>query len=172
MSDISVPSSTWGALRREIDRAGGPGSSRLVLQRAGFEAGRTVAHAFGEEIGSEPATLPEARFWDELDAFFSARGWGHLRQERVHPAFGMVRTRGWGEGEEPADGIDGAPFTAGLLARLLGAVAEHPIGVLDVSDLVEDREGPVFLLGSDRAIHILHELLAGGRSLDEALAEL
>ncbi len=179
--NVVVPAAALAHLRRALARGMGVPSAVHVLQDAGFATGETLYREFARELAGDngrqgtpdPSTLPEKGFWDRLDDFFGARGWGHLESERVHSGLGMVRAHQWAEADKRGqEAQPGCFFTSGLLAHLLGQAAGGPVAVLEVRCRSRGDEACEFLYGSEAAVHEIYGLLLDERSVEEALAEL
>jgi predicted hydrocarbon binding protein len=171
--DLTLPASTLRHLRLAIQKEAGPLGATHALHDAGYAAGEAFYEAFRVEVGGDPAALAEGRFWKELDTFFKVRGWGRISQERVHPAFGVLRAGQWGESDPRSGEMQpGCAFSAGVFAYILGRVAGGPIAVLEVECRSRGNEGCSFLVGSEEAIHRIYGHLFDGEPLDAALALL
>jgi len=177
--DLTLPAATLLHLRRALQSEVGLAEATRALYNAGFAAGEDFFRGFTREVGADPAALSEAVFWEELDRFFDARGWGRLEQARLHPAFGVLHARFWGEsdpsaGAEDADGEGqvGCSFSAGVVAYILGRVGGGSVSVLEVECRSRGDDECSFLVGSEAAIRTIHGHLRDGASLDSALARL
>jgi predicted hydrocarbon binding protein len=171
--NVTVPAEVLLHLRHAIRREAGALGAVHALHDAGFAAGEAFFEAFAREVGSDPASLPAARFWRELDRFFESWGWGKLAQERIHPAFGVLLAREWGESDpDSRESQPGCAFSAGVLAHMLGRVAAGPIAVLEVACRTRGDETCSFLIGSEGAIHEIYGHLLDGDALDSALVRV
>jgi predicted hydrocarbon binding protein len=172
--DLTLPAATLLHLRRAIQTEVGVREATHALHEAGFAAGEDFFQGFAREIGADPAALSEAVFWQELDRYFDARGWGRLDQERSHPAFGFLRARSWGESNPTPNGDEelGCAFSSGVFAYILGRVGGGPFAVLEVGCRSRGDDECSFLVGSEGAIQSIHGHLLSGDALDAALARL
>jgi len=179
--NVVLPAAALAHLRRALARELEVSSAVHALQDAGFATGESLYREFARELAGhnghqetpDPSTLPEKGFWDRLDNFFGARGWGHLETERVHSGLGMVRAHQWAEADERGHETQpGCFFTSGLLAHLLGQAAGGPVAVLEVRCRSRGDQACEFLYGSEAAVHEIYGLLLDERSVEEALAEL
>jgi predicted hydrocarbon binding protein len=172
--DLTLPAATLLHLRRAFQKEVGAVEATHALHDAGYAAGEDFFHAFAREVGTEPSDLAERVFWDELDRYFDARGWGRLEQERVHPALGMLRARSWGESDPTSqdDSQTGCAFSAGVFAYILGRVGGGPIAVLEVGCRSRGDAECSFLVGSEGAINTVYDHLLDGDPLETALARL
>ena len=152
-----------------------------VLQDAGFATGETIYRDFVRYVAErpngqeapDPSNLDEGKFWERLNRFLEARGWGQLTSERVHSGLGMVRAADWAEADrEGQESQPGCYFTSGLLAHLLGQAAGGPVAVLEVRCRSRSDAHCDFLYGSEAAVHEIYGLLLDGRSVEDALLEL
>jgi hypothetical protein len=99
-------------LARTLRAEAGARVSTLALQNAGYRAGDGIYREFaGEVAGGDPAALSRDRFWQELARFFDRRGWGRLREVRIHPGMGLLTAYEWAESAGAPTGAAGA--TAG-----------------------------------------------------------
>lgn len=153
---------------------GGDGIPRWIrLREGGYQAGRALLPAFATWLASRgepaPEALPEAQLAPLLSGFLEELGWGHLTMAPWGTSLLRVEVYAWAE---PA-GAEGMPVTTGLLSGVLGAVADAPLAVLELPPappLVPGRG--TFLVGAGRVLEGLHQGLAGGASVERALAQL
>ncbi|TVR54282.1 MAG: hypothetical protein EA421_09335 [Gemmatimonadales bacterium] len=169
------------------DEPGG-GSSASALQRAGFAAGEGLFREFAAGIpGKDPASLDGERFWEVLARFFERRGWGRISQSRVHPGMGLLTAWDWAETRNAETGHGrtgdgktghggrgsaGCPISTGMLARVLGEVAQGPVAVLQVACPSRGDDACQFLFGHEDAVHRSYDLLREGVPLDHILEQV
>ncbi len=179
--NVVVPAAALAHLRRALAREMGVPSAVHVLQDAGFATGETLYREFARGVSGpdddpsapDPSSLSEDAFWDRLDGFFKARGWGRFEAERVHSGLGMIRAHDWAEADGHGQETQpGCYFTSGLLTHLLGQAAGGPVAVLEVRCRSRGDSSCEFLYGSEAAVHEIYGLLLDDRSVDQALAEL
>lgn len=139
-----------------------------ALETAGRRAGTWLAAALGEALATEELSqAPTQAFWDALGEILRGRGWGRLRQERVHSGLGVVVAEDWmetGSSDSP-----GCPFTIGLLGALFEQVAGEPVAVLQTAFEGHEEECR-FVFGSEAAVRELRARLEDGVSEEAALA--
>ena len=173
---------------REAQDEPGRNLSPSALQRAGFAAGEGLFREFAAGIpGKDPASLAGERFWEVLTRFFQRRGWGRISQSRVHPGMGLVTAWDWAEtrnaetghgrtGDKEAghggEGAAGCPISTGMLARVLGEVAQGPVAVLQVACPSRGDDACQFLFGHEDAVRRSYDLLQEGVPLDQILEQV
>ena len=148
--------------------------SVAALQRAGHAAGEGILRelASGTPDG-DPAALAKDTFWDTVASFFESRGWGRLSQSRIHPGMGLLTAYDWAEARDArGGGMLGCPISTGILARLLGEVAQGPIAVLQVACPSRGDDACQFLFGHEGAVGRSYDLLMEGVPLDRLLEEV
>ena len=140
-----------------------------ALETAGRRAGTWLAAALGEALATEELSqAPTQAFWDALGEILRGRGWGRLRQERVHSGLGVVVAEEWMETGSATS--PGCPFTVGLLAALFEDVAGEPVAVLETACEGRGEEECRFVFGSEAAVRELRARLENGVSEEAALA--
>ncbi len=172
--EISLPATALVHLRRAFEKEAGSLETVHACHDAGFATGAQVFEQFAPYLGPDPSGSPESAFWSELDRFFSSRGWGSLTHERIHPGLSVLRSSNWGESDESSDDRQqpGCAFTSGVLAHVLGRVADGPVAVLEAA--CRSRGDPMcsFVFGSEGAIHDLYGFLLDGDTLETALSRM
>ncbi|CAN5794041.1 hypothetical protein BH23GEM11_BH23GEM11_19760 [soil metagenome] len=146
-----------------------------VLESAGRSAGTWLAWNLRAVLATDDLSkAPSHAFWDALDEILRSRGWGRLRQERVHSGLGVIVAEEWIEGaqsdSDPSDPDPGCPFTVGLLSEVFGAVAGHPISVIETACEGHGNDTCRFVFGTDAAVAELRVRLDRGLSEEAALA--
>jgi hypothetical protein len=175
----TLPTLTFGELYRILLAETGGRPSVSALQKAGYTAGEAVFRAFSHDLnprGERASELPVETFWARLSAFFAARGWGDLAYTRPHPGLGLVSSTTWVESAGPersgrAEG-EGCPFTTGVLARILEAVAENPIAVLQITCPSRGDDATRFVFGHPLLVQRAHARMAGGSGYPAVLEGL
>lgn len=172
--ELALPATSLTILRRSLRKEAGPLGATHALHAAGYATGESLLGLLEEHLGTDdPAGVENEAFWGGLGEFLRGRGWGSLEHERVHPALGLLSSRDWAEADPGADETQpSCPFTAGLLASVLGRVAGGPVAVLEVSCRSKGDEACRFAFGSEAAIHELYGFLLDNLTLEEALASL
>jgi hypothetical protein len=163
--EIHLPADLLDTL---VQVAGAP-----ALEASGRQTGTWLAGALREALGSDDlASVPGHAFWTALDGVLSRRGWGTLRQERVHSGVAVVVAEGWAEGRS----VPGCPFTVGLLSGLFSEVAGAPVAVTETacSASTDGASGTPcrFAFGSEVAIDTLRTAMEEGHDEEAALASL
>ncbi len=169
MTDIRIPADSILALRRALVTQVGAETAARALQEAGFAAGNALFERLDGD--QDPGDTPRDTFWTRLAAIFREMGWGSISAEDVHPGIGALTAREWFEAD-PAAGRTSCYFTTGVLANLLGRVADAEVAVLEVDCPEDDPRCRRFLFGGGPALEALYQDLRGGRPLHVALAEL
>jgi hypothetical protein len=171
--DMALPAVALTQLRRALRAEAGPLQATHALHDAGFATGGSLYEDLIRMVGGNPVELDENQFWKGLSRFFEGRGWGQLEHERVHPGLGIIRARGWAESDpEGTEAQPGCAFTSGVLAHILGRVAQGPVAVLEVACGSTGGDHCEFLFGSEGAIHEVYGHLLEGESLDSVLQTL
>ncbi len=163
-AEIRLPSRLFDTLAQV---AGAP-----ALEASGRRTGDWLAATLRDALGTEDlASVPGHAFWSALDEVLRSRGWGALRQERVHSGVAVIVAEGWAEaGQAP-----GCPFTVGLLSGLFSEVAGRPISVTETACTAGEEGDDAscrFAFGSEGAIESLRAALDRGHDEGAALASL
>lgn len=161
-------------LRRALERELGD-QAALLLQEAGFSAGDQVYAALRRWLATntdvhDPAELGAAAMGDVLSDFFGALGWGGLTIERLGPAALAVDTGDWAEAEPGGKAL--APschVSAGLLASLLGHLADRDVAVMEIECRSRNDARCRFLAGSQDTLQAVYLAMSEGRDYHEAL---
>jgi len=171
--EISLPATALTHLRRAFEKEAGPLETVHACHDAGFATGAQVFEQLAPHLGSDASGSPEATFWGELSRFFASRGWGDLTHQRIHPGLSVLRSTNWGESDGSSeDAQPGCAFTSGVLAHVLGRVADGPIAVLEAACRSRGDPECSFVFGSEGAIHDLYGLLLDGDTLETALGRM
>jgi predicted hydrocarbon binding protein len=171
--DLALPAAALTHFRRALRAEAGPLQATHALHDAGFATGEALYDDFARMAGADPLEMDEARFWQSLSRFFDGRGWGRIEHGRLHPGLGILRARGWAEADPQAEEAQPTcAFTSGVLAHILGRVAQGPVAVLEVACLSAGGDDCEFLFGSEGAIHEVYGHLLEGKSLDSVLQTL
>jgi len=161
------------ALHAALAAALGPAAA-ATLQAAGYATGQEHASALHDWLAErgdgalESLALPA--FGERLRSFFRELGWGELALHTNGPV-SEVEVRRWaewqarGEGEAPA-----CHFTTGMLAGFFGALAEHPLAVLEVEPGEATEGAARFVVGNEQLLNDLFDRLQQGDDADSAIA--
>ncbi len=168
--ELAFPVDALNALRAALENKVGGDAAAEALREAGHAAGDALFPLLAAEA---PGELPEAVFWRRVADLFSARGWGHLQFEAIHPGLGALEATDWVEANS-ADGTlrPSCHFTTGLLANLLGRAAGEDVGVLEVECRSRGDLACRFIFGGRAALDAVYAALLNGQELDQALAHL
>lgn len=171
--EMALPETALITLRRSLRGEVGPLATVHALHQAGYETGKALAAPFVSGLDRDLDELPREEFWTRLGTFLSSRGWGHVEHRDPHPAVGLLVSRDWAEaGDAAAERQPSCAFSAGLLASLLGRVADGPIAVLETRCRARGDGDCTFAFGSEATVHALYGSLLEGSDLDGALAAL
>lgn len=167
--EVAIPAASLNAVQRALMNELGSDNAARVLRRAGNAAG----DAMYSLVEPHADDLGKVAFWERLSEILAARGWGQLSHGDPHPGVGALTTSDWAE----ADPNRGAArpccnFTTGMLANLLGRIADADIGVLEVECRSRGDLRCRFLFGARPALDRVHTAVASGTDADSALAEL
>lgn len=169
--ELALPVSSLIALREALEAEVGPAAAASALRHAGHAAGDALFPLL--TTGTDDTELPEQSFWRRVAELFAARGWGRLEFQPVHPGIGALETADWVEADPAGAHLQpGCHFTTGLLSNLLGQAAGDQVGVLEVDCRSRGDLSCRFLFGGREALETLHEALAAGASLEQALGQL
>lgn len=183
-AELALPVASLAALRRALVEAVGADGAARALRVAGHAAGDAFFHALTRQSASSPASsetaaaaspreLEEAAFWARLSELFSSRGWGTVSHEAVHPGVGELRSGDWVEADPSTGALRPACyFSTGLLANLLGQVADDEVAVMEVECRSQGDAQCRFLFGGAAALDELFRRLQSGEDLARSLATL
>src|SRR5690606_23231642 len=130
--ELALPVASLAAMRDSLVSSVGPEAAALALRQAGHAAGDALHRILSGGNPGFLTSLPAEKFWAQLTRLFSSRGWGQLIYTQVHPGVGSLEATDWAEVR--ADGSAGQPschFTTGVLANLLGQIADAEVAVLE-----------------------------------------
>lgn len=171
-TEFALPGAALVALRQALVTSVGPDAAAEALRAAGHAAGdsfhRILASGDRDSVGS----LSADRFWARLAQLFSARGWGSLSYSEAHPGVGSLQASDWVEAGGERNGGAVCHFTTGLLANLLGQVADAEVAVLEVECRGRGDQQCRFLFGGADAVYAVYERLSAGEEPDTALAQI
>jgi predicted hydrocarbon binding protein len=177
--ELAIPLAALRALRTRLAADVGTDAAARALRAAGHAAGdaffATLAAAAGARSAADRdrlAELDSVAFWRKLGDFFAARGWGRLRFLEVHEGVGALESSDWAEADDGEAQRPSCHLTTGLLANLLGNIAERPVAVLEAECRSRGDSRCVFLFGAPETMNVVHGDLAAGSDLDRALLEL
>lgn len=136
-----------------------------VLQETGYATGVAYAEALRDWLDERgdgaPERLPVPTFDERLSTFFRELGWGELSVRPAQGAITVVETRDWAEWQEREPGEPpSCHFSTGLLAGLFGALAGHPLAVLEIER--DEPRGCRFLVGNEQVMGGVYERLQRG----------
>lgn len=169
---VAVPAEFFGALRT---LAGIDASAVTALRDAGFAAGVGLHESFGqwlESHGELPSDLlPDDRFTIVLAEFLSDAGWGAVHVSALSDAVMVIDASEWAEADADAGvATPSCHVGTGLLAGLLGRVANAPLSVLEVECRSAGHARCRFLVGSVDVMQYVYEAMERGVSYEHAAA--
>ncbi len=165
---VRLPPRFLASLSRRCGRAGPEAES--ALRESGRELGERLVRELPER--HDPARAAPGAFWEAVAGLLSERGLGDLEVELRTSSLAELRLTGGPEASaDGADGDDrrGCPLTTGLLAGLLTAAADAPVGVLEVACGADGGAGCRWLAGPASSLEEVRDRLAEGASVREAL---
>lgn len=171
--ELALPVASLAALRDSLVSSVGPEAAALALRQAGHAAGDALHRILSGGNPGSLTALPAEKFWAQLTRLFSSRGWGQLIYTQVHPGVGSLEAADWAEVR--GDGSAGQPschFTTGVLANLLGQIADAEVAVLEAECRSRGDHRCRFLFGGADAVYAVYERIAAGDAPDAALARL
>jgi hypothetical protein len=173
-----LPVASLAALRDALTAEVGADSAAHALRAAGFAAGDAFFTALTLPPGGadqSPAGIDDisaATFWRRLSQLFSTRGWGTLGHSSIHPGVGALDTSNWVEVQLDSATRPSCYFTTGLLANLLGQVADAELAVLEVECRSRGDERCRFLFGAPATLDELYARLRAGDPVNQSIASL
>jgi bacteriochlorophyll 4-vinyl reductase len=171
--EIALPVASLAALRDSLVSSVGPDAAALALRQAGHAAGDALHRILSAGDPAALTDLPAEKFWALLTRLFSSRGWGQLAYSQVHSGVGSLEAADWAEVRP--EGNAGQPschFTTGILANLLGQIAQAEVAVLEAECRSRGDQRCRFLFGGADAVFAVYERIAAGDEPDAALARL
>lgn len=168
---MTLPAAAFLAGVRTAARGGAGAPAWATLREAGYRAGVALLPAFAAWLAARgepaPEALPEERLAPYLSGYLEELGWGHLTMAPSGRSLLAVEVHDWAE----PPGAEGMPVTTGLLAGVLGAVADAPLAVLEVPPPRPGGAGRGrFLVGAGEVLQALHAALARGEPMATAVA--
>lgn len=172
--ELALPAAAFTALRQTLIAELGARRASGVIRQAGHAAGDALFRALAQPRGgTDLARLEASEFWLRLTQLFAARGWGTLQPGTPDPGVGALESSDWGEADPTAPARrPSCFFTTGLLANLLGQVADADVAVLEVECRSRGDERCRFLFGSPEALDAVHSRVATGEPPEYAIAQL
>lgn len=172
----AVPHASLRALRAALHRDLGDGFA-AVLQEAGFAGGDGVMQAFGAWCGrsglGDPAAMAYASFQGALARFFAEAGWGRVTLTPIGDSAIALDSGDWSESDPAAQmPYPSCYYSAGMLADVLGRVADGTLACLEVECRSAGAERCRFLLGSPEVLGHVHQRLTEGVGYEDALREI
>jgi hypothetical protein len=170
--ELALPIASLTALADALIARVGPDAAPEVLREAGHAAGDALFRVLAGS-GDDLAGMPADRFWQHLSRMFSNRGWGTLAFSQPHTGVGALDTSDWFEARPDMNAP--APcchFTTGVLANVLGGVANSEVAVMEVECRTRGDQRCRFLLGGADAVYAVYERMAAGDRADEAIEQL
>jgi len=168
---VQVPAELISSVRRALVRDRDPLEAVTLLRQVGYDVGDRVYQGLADRLaqrGAGAGELDADSFWRAVSEYFQALGWGSVEHRRLHPGVGALDLVDWLEA-----GSDGGPagchLSTGFFTDLLGRVAGEGVVVMEVPS---DSGGSRLLFGSGDTLGEVYQSLAGGASLDAALARL
>jgi hypothetical protein len=167
---VQVPAGLISSMRRALANDREPLEAVTLLRQVGYEVGEAVHQALSGHLGTggDARELDADAFWQGVSDYFEGVGWGRVEHRRLHPGVGALDLVDWIEA-----GSDGGPagchLSTGFFTDLLGRVAGDGVVVMEVpAEAGRSR----LLFGSGETLGAVYQSLAGGGSLDDAIARL
>lgn len=163
------------SLRRSLERRLGD-EAPAVIQEVGHAAGEQVFAAFKSWLSdrsdvSAPADLDSKLLGEALSDFVEWLGWGTLKLERAWPAALAVDTKDWAEAEPGADtDYPACSYTTGLLASILGLLADDTVAVMEVECRSRGDSRCRFLIGAPATLQTVYQSMVEGKEYSETLS--
>lgn len=170
--ELALPIASLTALTDALIARVGADAAPDVLREAGHAAGDALFRVLTGS-GDDLAGMPADRFWQHLSRMFSNRGWGTLTFSQPHIGVAALETADWFEARPDVNAS--APcchFTTGVLANLLGAIANSEVAVMEVECRTHGDQRCRFLIGGADAVYAVYERMAAGDRADRAIEQL
>lgn len=169
---VALPAEFFGALRTP---AGAEAATVTSLRDAGYAAGSALYDSFSEWLSTRgevtPDLLTDDRFSPVLASFLSESGWGAVQVHALSEAVLAVDSQEWAEADKHAGAESPSCHVGtGLLAGLLGRVADAPLSVLEVECRSTGQSRCRFLVGSVDVMQYVFEAVERGVSYQTAAA--
>jgi len=168
---VQVPAELLSAVRRALAGDREALAAVTLLRQVGYDVGAAVHDGLQGHLAGDDADAlsmdPDA-FWARVSDYFQGLGWGRVEHRELHPGVGSLELVDWLE-----VGSDGGPagchVSTGIFTDLLGRVAGDGVVVMEVPG---EGGRTRLLFGSGETMGAVYSSLAGGASLDDALARL
>ena len=164
---VQVPAGLISSVRRALASDRPPLEAVNLLRQVGYEVGEAVHQALSDRLG-DARELDADAFWEGVSGYFQEMGWGRVEHRRLHRGVGALDLVDWIEA-----GSDGGPagchLSTGFFTDLLGRVAGDGVVVMEVP---AEPGRSRLLFGSGETMGAVYQSLAGGASLDHAIAQL
>lgn len=166
---VQVPAELLSSVRRALAGDREPLAAVTLLRQVGYEVGAAVHDGLqGHLAGGDALPMDPDAYWDQVSDYFHGLGWGRVEHRELHPGVGSLELVDWLE-----VGSDGGPagshISTGIFTDLLGHVAGDGVVVMEVPG---EGGRTRLLFGSGETMGAVYSSLAGGASLDDALARL
>ena len=168
---VQVPAGLISSLRRALANDRQPLEAVNLLRQVGYEVGEAVHQALSDHLaaaGGDASEIDADAFWQGVSDYFQSVGWGRVEHRRLHPGVGALDLVDWIEA-----GSDGGPagchLSTGFFTDLLGRVAGDGVVVMEVP---AEPGRSRLLFGSGETLGAVYQSLAGGSTLDDAIAQL
>jgi predicted hydrocarbon binding protein len=173
-TEIALPAAALATMRRSISTELGEDSAARVLRTAGNDAGDAFFQILSSDASGRPISdVDAASFWRRFAQLFSTRGWGSLQHSDVHPGIALLSAADWAESDNTSnEGLPSCYFTTGLLANVLGKVANGDVAVMEVECRSRGDAQCKFLFGSPEALRSVYDMLLNGATTEKALTQL
>jgi predicted hydrocarbon binding protein len=169
--ELALPIASLTALTDALIARVGPNAAPEILREAGHAAGDALFRVLSGS--GELSNMSADRFWQHLSRMFSNRGWGTLTFSQPHTGVAALDTADWFEARPNTNAP--APcchFTTGVLANLLGSVADSEVAVMEVECRTRGDHHCRFLIGGADAVYAVYDRMAAGDRADAALEQL
>jgi uncharacterized protein len=172
-AELALPVASLAALRTSLVETVGPDAAAHALREAGYAAGDALFGMLAGPAAGDPGNVPAERFWADLSRLFGSRGWGQLSFRALHEGVGALEAADWVEArtdsstEQPS-----CHFSTGVLANILGRVADAEVAVLEVECRSRGDQRCRFLFGGADAVYRVYDQMSAGAPPDQAVAEL
>lgn len=145
-----------------------------AFQEAGFAAGDQVYDLFRRWARTwtgvdDPGQLDASALGECLGAFFEGLGWGPLATAPEGSAGLTLTSPSWAEAQDGGSDMPTCFFSSGMLASVLGHLADRDVAVMEVECRSRGDAHCRFVAGSPDALTRAYEAMTTGGSWKQAL---
>lgn len=167
--EIRIAADAILTIRKTLRQEVGAQAATLALQKAGHAAGDALHQRLDRDDPLDQT--PQDTFWTRLSSLFREMGWGTVEHQEIHAGVGALVARDWFE-IDPSAATPTCPFSTGVLANILGRVADQDVAVMVVPCDDDDAGCCRFLFGAGPVLQQVYAGLREGSGLEATLGTL